>query len=171
MSRTGLNRRVLHIGAGLLAVAAFAAGLLNDPPAWAEGGRYFPPAPDAVVMKECSACHVAFPPGMLPARSWHKLMAGLNNHFGENASLDPATVQHINNVLVANAADTGGRRSGAMRGLGKDDTPLRITETPWWIRAHRGEVRPAAFKDPRVGSKSNCVACHRDAAQGVFEDE
>jgi Dihaem cytochrome c len=171
MNRARLNRAVVFAGAALLVATALGAGLLDVPRAMAEGGGQFPPPRDGVAMKECSACHMAFPPAMLPARSWHKLMAGLDNHFGENASLDPATAQHINDFLVANAADAGGRESRLLRGLDQADTPLRISEMPWWVRAHNGEVRPSAFKDPRVGSKANCTACHRGAAKGYYGDD
>ena len=35
---------------------------------------------------ECSGCHMLYHPGLLPERSWNKMMAGLEKHFGENAS-------------------------------------------------------------------------------------
>ena len=71
----------------LLLAAALAAPLL---PAHAEEGAYLPPVADATVAKECGACHMVFPPQLLPARSWQKLMADLSSHFGEDASLaDP----------------------------------------------------------------------------------
>ena len=171
MNLTGLSRYVLSAGAALFVAGALAAGFVNGPRAKADEGERFPPVRDEVVLKECSACHMTFAPGMLPARSWHKLMAGLSDHFGENASLDPATTQHITDLLVANAADAGGRESRVLRGLGQADTPLRISETPWWIRAHQGEVHPGAFQDPRVGSKANCIACHRGASKGYYGDD
>ena len=43
--------------------------------------------------QECSACHLAYPPGMLPAASWQRLLSGLPRHFGTDASLDPATLK------------------------------------------------------------------------------
>jgi mono/diheme cytochrome c family protein len=129
------------------------------------------PVSDKIVLKECGACHMAFPPALLPERSWRALMGGLDNHFGENAALDEATDKHITDYLVANAADTGNGTRRVLRGVKASDTPLRVTELPWWVREHRGEVRPSAFKDPRVGSKANCVACHRGAAKGYFDDD
>jgi len=39
------------------------------------------------------------------------------------------------------------------------------------VREHRGEVRPGAFEDPRVKSKANCVACHRGAEMGSYDDD
>jgi hypothetical protein len=164
-------RRVLSIGTVLaVAGAALATGHLAGSRASSEE-EYFPPIRDTVVQTECSACHMAYPAGLLPARSWQAVMNGLKDHFGENASLDAATAKHIADYLVANAADARGRRSRVLRGLGASDVPLRISETPWWIAEHRGEVSPGAFEDPRVGSKANCAACHRGAVRGVFEDD
>ena len=73
--------------------------------------------------------------------------------------------------LVANAADAGGRSSQILRGLSPKDAPLRISELPWWIDEHEGEVRPGAYDDPRVRSKANCAACHRGAERGYYEDD
>lgn len=116
------------------------------------------PAPtgEEAFNSECGACHKAFPPQFLPARSWQTIMAGLSSHFGENASLDPDTERQISDYLVANAAVTG---SPVFRGLDANAAPLRITETPFWIRIHH-ELRPSVFDRPDVKSKSNCVACH-----------
>ena len=45
--------------------------------------------------QECSACHVAYPAGFLPAASWQRVMAGLGKHYGTDASLDEASVREI----------------------------------------------------------------------------
>lgn len=132
---------------------------------------WFPPVDDATVQAECGACHMAFSPAMLPARSWRAMMADLSNHFGEDAWLPAETAREIEAYLVANAADSGGRYREVLDGIAADATPLRISATPWWIDEHEGEVRPGAFDDPKIGSKANCVACHRDAERGYYEDD
>jgi hypothetical protein len=58
--------------------------------ALAEGGTTVPPVRNPAMLKECGVCHIAYPPQMLPARSWKKIMAGLADHFGENATLPEA---------------------------------------------------------------------------------
>jgi hypothetical protein len=126
---------------------------------------------DPTTKKECGACHMAFQPGFLPKRSWEAVMSGLKDHFGENAELDAATTQTITKYLVANAADARDPAPRILRGVDAKATPLRITETPWWQRAHEKEVRPEAFLNPKVGSKANCVACHAGADKGVYEDD
>jgi hypothetical protein len=151
-------------------VFAAAAVALIAYPAFADDD-WFPPVSDATVEAECGACHLAFSPAMLPERSWHAIMSGLNDHFGEDASLDGATAAHIETYLVANAADADSRYEEVLRRLDPAAVPLRISELPWWIREHEEEVGPGAFDDPDVGSKANCVACHRDAARGSYEDD
>ena len=123
-----------------------------------------------LAQNECSACHTAFPAQFLPARSWKTIMKTLDNHFGEDASLDDATRKQIEDYLVANAADAPGSRTKWMlRGIGANDYILRITEMPWWVRAHRYEVSQSAWR--RAGSKSNCAACHRNIGSGNFDDD
>ena len=140
--------------------------------AQAGGGHYYPPVSDAVVKAECGSCHLAFPASMLPASSWTRMMADLSNHFGDDASVDPATAEKITRYLTENAADTGGQRYGQklLRGISTRDAPLRITELPRWVREHH-EISATEWKSKKVGSKANCVACHADAERGYFEDD
>jgi hypothetical protein len=99
-------------------------------------------------------------------------MAGLTNHFGENAALDAATTKQIADLLVANAADASGGNSRVLRGLSATQAPLRITETPYWISKHgRGRVSPVALAAVKAKSASDCVACHGGAAKGQFDDD
>ena len=130
--------------------------------------EYFPPVTHAATLEECGSCHLAFPAAMLPARSWRAMMGDLGNHFGEDASLDPTVQASITDYLVANAADVRG--SKLLRGLSPQDTPLRITELPKWVREHR-EVSRAEWNAPDVKSKANCAACHKDAEKGYYDDE
>lgn len=158
--------RFIATGLGALAFSGLLYGYAR-----ADGGHYYAPVTDAVVKEECGSCHMAYAPAMLPARSWQRLMAGLDRHFGDNASLDAATATRVGNYLVAHAADVPGQRHGGklMRGLADNATPLRITELPGWIRKH-DEVSAREWKDPAVRSKSNCSACHTAAPRGYYED-
>ena len=123
---------------------------------------------DAATKTECSACHIAYPASFLPARSWEAIMGNLGQHFGEDASLAPDVASGIKDYLVANAADSQGT-SRLMRGVSANDTPLRISELPWFKRKHSGEVSPARLK--KAGSWSNCASCHQGADKGLFEDD
>ena len=130
------------------------------------------PVDHPATAKECAACHMVFQPQMLPARSWTALMAGLGNHFGEDASLAPDVQADITAFLTANAADAPANKKirGLLRGLKDTDVPLRITEMPWWMGSHN-EVDPKRFSKADVKSAANCAACHRGADQGEFSEE
>ena len=108
---------------------------------------------------ECGSCHLAFPPSMLPARSWRALAAGLGDHFGQNAEVDKKALAPLEAFLVANAGkDPGG------------PAPLRITGLSWWKREHH-EVAPAVFARKQVVSRANCAACHPGANEGAFGEK
>jgi mono/diheme cytochrome c family protein len=111
--------------------------------------------------QECAACHVAFPPGMLPADSWRRQLSGLPHHYGADASLDAATVDELATWLSANAAT-----DKRMREAPPED---RITRSAWFIRKH-DEIPGAAWKRPAVKSPANCAACHTQADQGDFNE-
>lgn len=98
---------------------------------------------------ECASCHIAYPPRLLPADGWRRVMAGLDRHFGVDASLDAAAAAEIGAFLESHAA-SGKRASGAAG-------ELRITETPWFARKHS-----------KVRADADCAACHADAEQGGF---
>ncbi|WP_310447895.1 diheme cytochrome c [Thiobacillus sp.] len=122
--------------------------------------------------QECASCHIAYAPAFLPKASWRRVIGGLDQHFGENASLDPVTQADILRFLESNAADSGTSQMGnrVMRDIGPKDAPLRVTETRWFVRKH-DEVSRAVWSRKSVGSAANCAACHRQAEQGVFDED
>jgi mono/diheme cytochrome c family protein len=109
---------------------------------------------------ECAGCHIAYPPQLLSAPAWKKIMAGLDQHFGTDASLDPALAAEIERFLTSNASP---RREAA--------TPAepRITQTRWFRHEH-DEVPAATWKHTDVKSAANCGACHTRADQGDFSE-
>jgi hypothetical protein len=126
------------------------------------------PVDDPMTKTECGACHMVYPAGLLPARSWEAITNDLAHHFGEDATLAPEVVAGIKAYLMANAGDAGGTSNGMIRNVPAEVTPLRISELPRFTRAH-GQLSPSTLK--KVGVAGNCVACHRGAADGVFEDD
>jgi Dihaem cytochrome c len=121
---------------------------------------------------ECTACHIGFLPGFLPARSWTKMMNELEDHFGENAALDEEPRQEILAYLTANAADhpsSTNRSKKIAKLIPADESPQRITELAWWTRRH-GSVREWVWKRKGVESKAKCNACHREADKGLFDE-
>ncbi|WP_193466542.1 diheme cytochrome c [Roseateles puraquae] len=110
--------------------------------------------------QECAACHVAYPPQMLPAASWARLMGGLDKHFGTDASLDAKDVQQLGRWLQENAD-----RHPATPAPPED----RITRTARFGRKHR-QIEPATWRLPSVRSAANCMACHTGADNGQYSE-
>jgi len=125
------------------------------------GGARVPLLPS--YSQECSACHVAYPAGFLPAASWQRVMAGLGKHYGTDASLDEASVREISGWLKANA--------GTYKRVSEEPPENRITRSAWFLRKHReGEVPAHVWKRASVGSPANCAACHANADKGNFNE-
>jgi cytochrome c553 len=111
--------------------------------------------------QECAACHVAYPPGMLPSASWRRLLNDLPRHYGTDASLDPATVNELVTWLSANA--------GTYKRVRETPPEDRITNSAWFLRKH-DDVPGTVWRRPAVKSAANCTACHAQAAQGDFDE-
>lgn len=136
-----------------------------------DSGKQMPAVANAKWKAECGSCHMLYHPGLLPERSWNKMMAGLDKHFGENASLDTATRDEITRFLALNSADKqDNRRSNRInQSIPDTSTPLRISETRYF-KAKHDEVSSATFKRKSIGSAANCVACHKGAEKGDFSE-
>ena len=118
----------------------------------------------------CGECHFAYQPWLLPAASWKKHLAGLEDHFGSVVVLSPAQRQNLGTYLAENAADTSSdRRARRMLQGVEGQAPLRITELPCIQRKHHS-LDAGALKRPSVGGLGNCPACHTTAAQGDDDD-
>lgn len=117
---------------------------------------------NAKVKEECGSCHMVYPPRFLSAESWRAVMAGLGKHFGSDASVDAATATEIGDFLVQNASTKQRKSSNGI------EPALRITETRWFQSEHRKVENK--WKDPRVKSAANCVACHTQADSGSFRE-
>lgn len=151
-----LNAGIARLLFGLLTTVGIAA------PAMADNDRRVQPLPLLPkYQQECAACHIAYPPELLPAASWQRLLANLPRHFGTDASLDPATTKQIASWLASHAGTD--RRATATP---PDD---RITRSSWFLRQH-DEVPAATWKLPAVKSAANCIACHTQSDQGDFNE-
>jgi mono/diheme cytochrome c family protein len=151
--RTHLHRAM----AGLFAVACIAQPAMADDDD--RRAARVPPLPK--YQQECTACHVAYPPGMLPAASWQRVMNNLPHHYGTDASLDPATAKQLSSWLGANA--------GTYQRAREEPPEDRITRSAWFIHKH-DEVSARTWKLPAVKSASNCAACHIRSDQGDFNE-
>ena len=149
-----MRYRAYLILTAALAIGASTPALADDD----EGQRYTATHP--AWKAECGSCHIAYPPPLLPVRSWRGIMSGLDKHYGTDASVDPRTAAEITAFLERNA---GRERAPSAQPV------LRISETRWFVREH-DEVPARVWKDARVKSPSNCAACHVNAEQGDYSE-
>jgi nitrate/TMAO reductase-like tetraheme cytochrome c subunit len=127
----------------------------------ADGRPSSRPPPPPVYVEECGSCHVAYPARFLGASSWSAVLAGLESHFGVDASVDPRVLEELRGYLLA-----GARSRETVDGA---KPLLRITQTPWFRHEH---PRPSAsvWAHPDVKSPANCGACHRQAESGDYRE-
>ena len=156
--------RPLTAGLALTGIAyLIAVGLvwsLRQPPA-------VPRLPlDPTYKAECGGCHWAYHPSLLPAASWNRLMAGLEDHFGEDAGLKPERAAAIAGWLAAHSAESWDTLPAHRLSVLDPAQPLRITATPFWKRRH-SHIPPAVLKSIKGGAGA-CNVCHTDADSGRF---
>ncbi len=121
--------------------------------------------------EECSDCHMAYHPSLLPARSWQQMMQDQHDHFDDDLDLDDEVVTELLGFMRNNSAEKLRIEPSwrILRTLPLDQTPLRITETGYWKSKH-DQIEQRYWDSDKVKSKGNCAACHYDAKAGTFED-
>jgi hypothetical protein len=131
----------------------------------------FQPSSNPTYKTTCGECHFHYPPELLPTGSWRKIVNQLDNHFGEQVPIDPPSKEVISKYLAENGADRSSSEISIkiMKSL-KGQTPLRITEIPLFQKKHRG-IKPEVLNRKSIGSLSNCIACHKTAEQGNFDED
>ena len=124
---------------------------------------------------ECSSCHYAYPPGLLPAASWQKLLApaALSKHFGENIEMKESLRVELLNYAIKNSADKASakRSQKIMSSLSQDLAPERITEVPYIRRKHQDIPENMIKGNPKVVALSQCDTCHTQAKTGNLDDD
>lgn len=125
------------------------------------------PALTGAYLEACGDCHYAYPPQLLPPQSWQRVMASLDNHFDDNAELEPEDWQTISQYLD--------RLSGVAAPLYRKkydgEAPTRITKLRYFAHEHHGFPRAWVEDNDKVMSLGNCNACHRVSSRGYLFDE
>lgn len=139
LSRLGLAAGALYIAPSIMQMnQAHASGAITV-------------ATDPLTVTECGDCHVPYGPRYLRAYAWQKIMADLQNHYGEDASLDEATRLKIEEYLVYN-------------GSRPRDIGIRITEKRWFVKEH-GPRHIKQEDMAKAKTLANCTACHATRPQ------
>ncbi len=166
-----IKKVLLFAAAMMFSGQAFAADI------FAEWFRFkgVKPMNNELYNESCGECHYAYQAGLLPKRSWEKMMltSSLEDHFGENAELEEEDRVAILNLLVENAADTSFymRSTKIDRSITADVTELRITKVPYIKRKHKDLKDKHVKLNKKVKSMINCNACHKKIDKGIFDDD
>lgn len=122
-------------------------------------------------VSECGSCHTLYPPSLLPKHSWKIVMNDLENHFGDDASLQQDENISILSFLLQNSAETSSMEaSWKILDSIKNKDIIAISKTNFWKNRHE-EIPKMVFDHKNVRSKANCKACHSDIEKGLIEDE
>jgi len=146
---------------------------------WVQSRADIAPVTNATYGKECSSCHMAYQPGLLPTVAWAQVMTptALTNHYGDDASLSDTSRAEISGYLSANAADRSSQTraqafavTAATNPQNQGDALPRITKTQYFMRKHDEIPARLVTNNAAVGSFSQCNTCHRGAANGVYNE-
>ena len=136
-------------------------GLLCAP--FSHAQRVVPVPAFTAYQQECSVCHFAYPPGLLPPHSWRNITNALPKHFATNVLLNSDTQSVIASWLQTNAINP--------EWVGTQMPPdNRITRADWWQQIHKPskKLTVKVWKNAYVKSPSNCAACHLGAPNGEY---
>lgn len=163
--QSGITWRGLVIFCATVGLAALWVG--NMP---SDNDALFPLPRGKALASACGGCHTIYAPGLLPARSWRKMLAELDKHFGEDAGvLEPVRLALLKDLedMAADGAFADMRMRRIAGSIPVDSEPQRITETRYFKLLH-DEVPPRIWRLRALGSAANCIACHPRANEGRY---
>ncbi|MDO6827517.1 cytochrome C [Poseidonibacter sp. 1_MG-2023] len=98
-------------------------------------------------------------------------MSELENHFGDDASLEKEDYNNVLAFLLKNSAEevTMEASKKILDSIGNKDI-IAISQTSFWKKRHE-DIPKSIFKHEKIKSKANCKACHTDIERGLIEDE
>lgn len=108
--------------------------------------------------KECTDCHIFYPPNITSLQTQMNILKDLSNHFGTDASLDENTLVLIIEETKKLAPQTSPFRFEDLQ------NNQSITNTKRWKKDHK-EFEDGWFKNHKV-KKTDCKACHTNFEKG-----
>ena len=98
-------------------------------------------------------------------------MGDLENHFGDDASLDKKDEKNILDFLVQYSAEKSTKKASfkILKSIGNKDI-IAMTQTTYWKKRHE-DIPKSVFLNKEVKSKANCKACHSDVEKGLIEND
>jgi hypothetical protein len=98
-------------------------------------------------------------------------MNDLENHFGDDASIDEESNKNILAFLLKNSAETSTlEASWNFLNSIEDKDIIALSQTAFWKKTHE-DIPKEIYNNKKIKSKANCKACHSDIEKGLIEDE
>ena len=136
-----------------------------------KASKHAPKVNNATYQKNCGTCHFVYQPGLLPANAWNTLLEKPDGHAGGALSFYNKTMSEIKNYLMQNSAENSGwEKSGKIISSTINANPVRISEISYIKKKHR-EVSDRIFQRSSIGSRGNCIACHKSAESGLYDED
>jgi hypothetical protein len=151
MGLTYKNLGILFFGVGLM------AAWINS--GRADGDAAFPMPPASSTSTSAVAAIRLMPLDCCRRVPGKRCLSELENHFGEDASLDESQLVEIDKAMMPLAADTQAATMLMRRiasGIAPGQAPQRISGSPYFKFMH-DEVPASFWKRPKIGSPANCV--------------
>ncbi len=163
--------RITWKGLAILCASVGLAGLWISNTA-SDDDAVFPLPRGGTLVNECGRCHTVYAPGLLPARSWRKMLSELGKHFGEDVSArEPVRLALLKDMedMAADGAFADMRMRRIAGSVPVNTAPQRITETAFFKFMH-DEVPNRFWQHKAIGSPANCIACHPRANEGHYAE-
>lgn len=101
-------------------------------------------------LENCSTCHLAIPPGVMPTETWKKLLEKPTDHYG----------QSLNNLIRITQVSIWQYLSAFSRPLSTDEPiPLYVGQSRYFKALH------PRVQFPEPPSHKTCISCHPGAKQ------
>ena len=122
-----------------------------------------------IFVEECASCHILYPPHLLPQKAWNKMMDNLEEHFGDDASVDDSSNKIIRKYLLNNSSETSNKQASVYI-MKEYMNEIAISDTSYWKDIHKN-INKKIFQSKKIRTKSNCKACHTNFENGLIENE
>ncbi len=138
------------------------------------GKRGVKPVNNQLYTDECGQCHMAYQPGLLPVRSWERILSPqkLANHFEEELEIGEKTRNILLSYVIRDSKLYAEYRRSRkiVNSIPENETPIQISQTAYITHKHRKIPTEYIQGNSEVESLGNCEACHQDAQKGIYND-
>jgi hypothetical protein len=118
----------------------------------------------------CGSCHFAYPLRLLPAAAWADMLDKPGKHAGGDLDLKDKARADVKKYIAEHSADRRSSKKSDKAVSTAGDGPIRISDVPRVKEKHK-KIAQEVFARKSIGSRGNCIACHKNAARGDFDED